>query len=286
MKILKARHLGMCFGVRDAIALALKHSGEGVTVLGDLVHNPAVLRVLRDRGVAIERDLASVNTANVMITAHGASEARKSRVMASGKTLIEATCPLVAYAHRSIAGLALKGYHPVIIGKRGHVEVTGLTEDLEACDIILTEEDVNALPERSRFGVAAQTTQPLDRVHHLVACLRRRFPKSEVHFVDTVCQPTKQRQQAAIDLARSCSVVVVVGGANSNNTSELAATCARHCRRVHKIETAAELHHEWFEPEDTVGITAGTSTPDWVIDAVESRLHSFSNQTQHQPHLP
>lgn len=265
----------MCFGVRDAIALARQNSGRPLTVLGELVHNETVLQSLREAGIALETEVERIRTGDVMITAHGASERLKGRVAARGHRVIEATCPLVQFAHRSVAGLVKRGFHPVIIGKGGHVEVRGMTEDLENFDIVLTEEDVNALPERARFGVAAQTTQPIERVRHLVGYLRRRFPRAEVEFIDTVCQPTKQRQQAAIELAQQCDVVIVIGGANSNNTAELAATCGQHCSRVHKIQHAAELQEHWFQPGDVVGITAGTSTPDVLIEVVEGALQSI-----------
>jgi 4-hydroxy-3-methylbut-2-enyl diphosphate reductase len=171
-----------------------------------------------------------------------------------------------------VANLVNEGFHPVIIGKRGHVEVKGLTEDLGEFDIILTQEDVLHLKERPRFGVAAQTTQPIDKVLHLVELIRARFPNAEVRFVDTVCQPTKQRQTAAIELAQASEVVIVIGGANSNNTHELVQTCGRFCRRVYHVQCAGDLKPEWFAGVQTVGITAGTSTPDSSIDQVESWL--------------
>jgi len=151
------------------------------------------------------------------------------------------------------------GCHPVIIGQRNHVEVRGLTEDLAAFDVVLTEEDVAGLREHPRFGVAAQTTQPIDRVRRLVALIRNTFPQSEVRFQDTVCQPTKQRQTAAVDVARRSDVVIVIGGAHSNNTRELVATCSQHCRRVYHVQNASGLSPAWFEGAETVGLTAGTS---------------------------
>jgi 4-hydroxy-3-methylbut-2-enyl diphosphate reductase len=164
------------------------------------------------------------------------------------------------------------GYHPVIVGKRDHVEVRGLTEDLAEFDVILSEEDVLNLKERPRFGIAAQTTQPIAKVRELVDRLRQQFPHSEVRFIDTVCQPTKQRQNSAVELAQKSDVVIVIGGAHSNNTHALVNTCARYCPRVHHIGTAAELRPEWFLDTDVVGFTAGTSTPDSVIAEVEQWL--------------
>jgi 4-hydroxy-3-methylbut-2-enyl diphosphate reductase len=273
MKIIRAEHLGMCFGVRDAIALALdKSEQEPVTVLGDLVHNETVLAGLRSRGIRFARQAEAVETKSVMITAHGASEKTISQVRSRALAVMEATCPLVHVAHRAVASLVRDGFHPVIVGKRDHVEVRGMTEDLKDFDVVLAENDVFELQERARFGIAAQTTQPIERVRFLVDLIRRRFSNSEVRFVDTVCQPTKQRQNAAIELAQSCDVVIVIGGAHSNNTQELVKTCSRFCSCVHHVQTEADLQPAWFTDAQSVGITAGTSTPDALVDAVEQWL--------------
>ena len=277
LKIIRAAHLGMCFGVRDAIDLALTRNGSPpLTILGELAHNETVLAGLRARGLRMENRVEDVTTPAVMITAHGASDKTLLALRERGLRVLEATCPLVHYAHRAVQKLARENCHPVIIGRREHVEVRGLTEDLAEFDVILTEDEARRLAERPRFGVAAQTTQPMDRVRHLVGVMRRRFPRSEIRFIDTVCQPTKQRQESAVEVARQADVVIVVGGAHSNNTRELAATCARHCGRVHQVETAAGLREEWFVEAECVGITAGTSTPDWIVDAVEEWLHRIS----------
>ncbi len=276
MQILRAAHFGMCFGVRDAVALAFEHADAGpLTILGDLVHNPTVLGALEAKGIAVAQDVAHVTTPTVMVTAHGTSERALARTRALGLTVLEATCPLVQVAHRAVMALAREGYHVVIVGQRDHVEVRGLTGDLDRFDVVLEDEDVLALEGHPRLGVAAQTTQAVEKVRHLVELIRRRFPHSEVRFVDTVCKPTKQRQSAAIEMARQADVVIVVGGRSSNNTRELVKTCARYCARVHHVQTEAELRPEWFTGATIVGLTAGTSTPDDVIDRVEAqiRLH-------------
>ncbi len=284
MKIILAEHLGMCFGVRDAIALALQQAAtQPLTVLGELVHNEAVLASLLQRGIRIERDPATVTTPAVMITAHGASQRMMNQVRERGLNVTEATCPLVQFAHRAVSRLVDEGYHPVIVGKRDHVEVRGLTEDLKEFDVVLAETDVDGLQERPRFGIAAQTTQPVERVRHLVFLIRQRFRRSEVRFIDTVCQPTKQRQTAAIELAQQSDVVIVIGGAQSNNTRELVETCSRYCARVHHVQTAADLRCEWFAGTETVGITAGTSTPDVAVQAVELRVRQIASDLLSSP---
>ncbi len=287
MKIFRASHLGMCFGVRDAIQLARRAVREQpITIFGQLVHNDTVVNDLKAGGIRIANSAPEIDTPAVMITAHGASERTVAGLQDRGLRVLEATCPLVRLAHLAVKRLARDGYHPVVIGKRDHVEVRGLTGDLDAFDVVLAESDLEQLTEHPRFGVAAQTTQPIERVRRLAELIRRRFPASEVKLVDTVCRPTKERQHAAEELAAACDVVVVIGGVASNNTRELVATCARHCARVHHVQTAADLCAEWFEPDDTIGITAGTSTPDSTIDAVEARLREWAAVGKTPPNRP
>jgi 4-hydroxy-3-methylbut-2-en-1-yl diphosphate reductase len=283
MKIIRAEHLGMCFGVKDAITLALDTARrEPLTILGDLVHNENVLAALKAKGVVIEQQAENATTQTVMVTAHGASERALTHTRALGFHVLEATCPLVVVAHHAVLKLAREGFHPVIVGKRDHVEVRGLTGDLDDFDVVLSEADVFALKERPRFGVAAQTTQPIEKVRMLANALRRRFPNSEVRFIDTVCRPTKQRQHAAVELAQQCDVVIVIGGAHSNNTRELVETCSRYCARVHHVQTADDLRPEWLERAGVAGITAGTSTPDEVIDRIEQTLRAMA--ARHEVH--
>jgi 4-hydroxy-3-methylbut-2-enyl diphosphate reductase len=279
MKIIRAEHLGMCFGVRDAIALAVETAERGpLTILGDLVHNETVLAELRAKGIRVGQNPADIGTRTVMVTAHGASGRALNKTRAHGLNVLEATCPLVHVAHRSLRKLIREGFHPVIIGKRDHVEVRGMTEDLDEFDVVLCNDDVADLRERPRFGVISQTTQPVGKARRLVQFMRERFPKSEVRFIDTVCQPTKQRQNSAVEIAKKSDVMVVIGGAHSNNTHELVKTCSQFCPRVHHVQTADDLREEWLADAETAGITAGTSTPDVVIAEVEKRLQDFDTR--------
>ena len=278
MQIIRAHSLGMCFGVRDAIALALEQGESApLTILGDLVHNETVLATIEAKGIAIAREPAQIRTRTMMVTAHGASQRKLGEIRALGLDVVEATCPLVHVAHKAVAALVGDGYHPVIIGQRTHVEVRGMTEDLHQFDVVLSEADVAALQPHPRIGIASQTTQPIERVQHLVALIRQRFPDSDIRFIDTVCKPTKLRQAAAVDLAARCDVVIVIGGAHSNNTRELVETCKRSCSQVYHVEGALDLRREWFRRAATVGLTAGTSTPDALIDRVEERMRELAD---------
>lgn len=279
MRVVRASHLGMCFGVRGAIAKVLRTGArEPLTVLGELVHNETVLEQLATRGIRLRHEVAEVDTPTVAITAHGASDRRRAAVHERGLRILDATCPIVRAAHRAVTALAHDGFHPVIVGTPNHVEVRGLTEDLDEFDVISTPGDVERLSPRPRFGVAAQTTQPIERLWQVASLIQRRFPQSEVRVAETVCVPTRLRQEAAEALAAACDVVVVVGGARSNNTRELCSTCRRHCGRVFLVQDAGDLQPEWFEGARVAGLTAGTSTPDAVIDEVEAAMRDIAQR--------
>jgi 4-hydroxy-3-methylbut-2-enyl diphosphate reductase len=277
MIIKLAEHYGLCFGVRDAIAQAERLAQQGpLTILGELVHNPVVRARLADAGVK-EGSLDGISsTPQVMITAHGASDAAREAWRSKGYGVADGTCPLVRHAHEQLRVLVQLGYSPVIIGKHGHVEVRGLSGDFPAACVIETQRDIEDLPSSGRFGVISQTTQPIDRVTVLVAAIRAARPAAEVRFVDTVCQPTKNRQLALQKLLADCDTLVIVGGRNSNNTLQLVAAAEVAGRKTFHIERAEELDPSWFRFSRVVGITAGTSTLKETVAGVRARLLEFA----------
>jgi 4-hydroxy-3-methylbut-2-enyl diphosphate reductase len=191
----------------------------------------------------------------------------------------------VTRVHLAVAKLVAEGYFPVVVGQPNHVEVRGLVGDLDDYAIVLDEGDLEELGRRFagrprpddglKFGVVAQTTQPLERVLELVAALRARFPDASVRFVDTVCQPTKDRQEALRLLTGAADVIVVVGGPDSNNSRKLTELAGRLGRPAFQVAAASELRPEWFAGARVVGLTAGTSTPDRVIDEVRAWLEAL-----------
>jgi 4-hydroxy-3-methylbut-2-enyl diphosphate reductase len=285
MKILLAEHFGTCFGVRDAIAQAEELATAGpLTVLGELVHNPVVRERLRAQGVReASLDSPDADSRRVMITAHGTSDRNRQKWRSAGYDVVDGTCPLVRHAHEHLKRLVAAGYFPVVIGQPGHVEVRGLTEDFPEAHVLEIEGDVSKLPGRDRYGVISQTTQPIERVRLLVEAIRKLNPDAEVHFVDTVCKPTKDRQAALQRLIAQADSIVVVGGRESNNTRQLVATCHASGRRAIHIERPEELNAEDFANVETVGLTAGTSTVLETIEAVFRRLQEFSSDRSIHP---
>jgi 4-hydroxy-3-methylbut-2-enyl diphosphate reductase len=216
----------------------------------------------------------------VMITAHGASDTKRATWRDRGFEVVDGTCPLVRHAHEQLKRLVVAGYFPVVIGKAGHVEVRGLTEDFPEACVVEVAADVLKLPRRDRYGVISQTTQPVDRVHALVAEIQRRYPGSRVCFIDTVCKPTKDRQSAVRKLINEVDSVVVVGGRDSNNTRQLVESCRAAGKRTFHVERPEELNSEWFTNACVVGLTAGTSTLPDTVRAVHERLKQISRVLQ------
>lgn len=270
MEIVRADELGMCFGVRDALAaLDRVDDPTRVTVHGELVHNPEVLAMLARRGFvqSDERSRAVPDTEQVLVTAHGISERERRRLLQAGKQLLDTTCPLVQKAHAAAQQLQRDGRRVVVLGKREHVEVRGLVEDLVEPIVVEHPEDVARWPE-ARLGVVAQTTTPTERVDVLLAAIRATNPHADVCYLDTVCAPTKTRQEALERLLPRIDALVVVGGRDSNNTRKLVQRGEAAGVPTLHVQTVADLSPAWFEGRQRIGLTAGTSTLPRTVDAV------------------
>ncbi len=279
MKIIRADAMGMCFGVRDALALTEElEAPEGVTIHGELVHNEVVLGRLRERGFRMasedDRDRLPDSEA-VLITAHGISERERARLVEAGKRLVDTTCPLVERVHAAAQGLQDDGFHVIVIGQLGHVEVRGIVEDLESWEVVGGPDDVTPLPY-DRLGVICQSTVPESEARVVFAAIERENPTAELRYVDTVCKPTKERQAALESLLPNIDTLVVVGGHNSNNTRKLVRRGTEAGLRTWHVQDAAELEASWFEGSERVGLTAGTSTLQETIDAVDRALRAIA----------
>ncbi len=279
MKVIRAEEMGMCFGVRDALQItdAVRDPAE-VTIHGELVHNPQVTGRLTEAGFQQlpedNRDCAA-NTPLVLITAHGVSNAERERLEAEDKELIDTTCPLVRRVHEVALELQAEGRHVLLIGKSGHIEVQGIVEDLDSYDVIGDANEVTCYESR-RLGIVCQTTTPPDVVADVCSHIHLHNPLADIRLIDTVCQPTKLRQRAMLELLHRVDAVVVVGGRNSNNTRRLVQLCHEHLTPAVHVECAEELEQEWFDDVNTVGLTAGTSTLDETIDAVHQALEKIA----------
>ena len=280
MRIIRADTLGMCFGVRDALKVMDGVTDPSrVTVHGELVHNEVVLVELSVRGfkTGSEADRETIPaTPEVLITAHGVSDRERARLEAAGKRLIDTTCPLVRRAHDAALTLRDEGRHVLVIGRRGHVEVRGLVDDLPSYDVIENEREVRAFPHR-RLGVICQTTTTERDSARIRAAIAASNPDADIREIDTVCLPTKDHQRAVERLIDRVDAVVVVGGRNSNNTKALADRARERGLPAVHVQGAGDLDHDWFQTDWTVGLTAGTSTLEATIDEVHDALLAIAS---------
>lgn len=277
-----AKAMGSCFGVDDAVEMALEHEkASDLTILGQLVHNPQTVQRLRDKGIRLVEGIDQIDkieTQHVMITAHGSSEKVKQNVIDAGFTLADATCPLVSHVHRTIKRYVKQGFFPVVIGEEKHVEVKGIVGDLDEYLVIKDPEDVSQIDseKRKRLGIVSQTTQNHQRVNAVASEIQKRDDVDEVKFFNTVCKPTRLRQEAVEELSDEVDVMIVVGGKNSSNTRKLKLLCDGKGVPAYHIESPDELDPQWFENKEHAGITAGTSTPFTVIDSVFEAIQKLT----------
>ncbi len=286
MKVSLASAMGTCFGVRDAIDLAMSpefHSD--LTIVGQLVHNPQVSKSLKQNGVSLVpgiEDIDKIKTKKVMITAHGAAEKTKQKLQEAGFIVYDASCPLVMRVHQTIKSLVTKGYFPVVIGQKDHVEVKGIVGDLDDYVVINSEEDFDKIKAsgKRKLGIVSQTTQQTDKVEGLVGKIRALDFVDDVTFVNTICQPTQDRQVAVHELADQVDLMIVIGGYNSSNTKKLVHVCEEKGVEARHIESFLQLNQEWFIGKQHVGITAGTSTPEDIINQVHSEILKIAKKVE------
>lgn len=283
MDIRLARSMGFCFGVKRAVNTVRRVARErgGVNSLGHLVHNEQVVRGLEGDGVRVVKELDDIGSGPVAISAHGVGPTTYEAARQRGLEVIDATCPIVRQIQQKAQQLARDGFLVIVFGDRNHSEVRGVvgwTDD--RAFVVGAGEDLVNLPAAHKVAVLAQSTLAqstfnallgqlitarMDRIHELV-----------VH--NTLCNATTSAQAAALELAKDVGVLVVVGGRGSANTRHLAELCAATGVPTYQVEQAAELNREWFVPELPVGVTAGASTPDWVVAEVVERIAAFGQR--------
>jgi 4-hydroxy-3-methylbut-2-enyl diphosphate reductase len=291
MKVSLANAMGTCFGVQDAINLAMSPEfNNELTIVGQLVHNPQVSDSLKQNGVSLVpgiEEIDKIKTKKVMITAHGAAEKTKKQLHDAGFIVYDASCPLVMRVHQTIKSLVSKGYFPVVIGQKDHVEVKGIVGDLDDHLVINSEEDFPKIKKSGnrKLGIVTQTTQQRDKVEALVEKVRALDYVDEVSFVNTICQPTHDRQVAVHELADQVDLMIVIGGYNSSNTKKLVHVCGEKGIEAHHIESFDQLHKNWFVNKQHVGITAGTSTPENVINEVHTKILKIAKEAEGQVSL-
>ncbi|MBN2704850.1 MAG: 4-hydroxy-3-methylbut-2-enyl diphosphate reductase [Deltaproteobacteria bacterium] len=276
---------GFCFGVRRAVNLAeeapQKYPGLKIRTLGPIIHNPQVVTQLAEIGVAQVNSIDELDSGVVIVRSHGITRQLTQQLQEQPSlTIIDATCPFVRRAQEIVAQMSADGYLVIIIGEPEHPEVTGLISygRPETTLVISRPEDlpadlINNTKLSPRIALLAQTTQSQQVYHEVISALLAR--KGELRCFNTICTATSDRQSEALRLAESCDLMLVIGGRNSANTNRLFALCREKQSSSYHIETASDLHPEWFKDKRIIGISAGASTPQWLIDEVCQKLKTM-----------
>ena len=268
MEVILADYLGFCYGVKRAIHMARSSAQPGpARTLGPIIHNPQMVSRLAAEGVEAVNSLADApEDGTVIIRSHGVGPQVYEEAKERDLQMVDATCPHVKKAQMAAHQLSQDGFSVVIVGEKKHPEVKSIFEwSGRNALVVETEEEAAQIAPCDKLGIVAQTTFSGDKFQSIVACLLNK--SNDIHIIRTICTATDQRQKAAIDLAGKVDMMLVIGGKNSANTTRLAQLCAEKTM-THHLETASELQDEWFHNIKKIGITAGASTPDWIIKEV------------------
>lgn len=284
-EIIVAKRAGFCFGVKRAVDLAFdaanKNGQKGdkgccsVYTLGPIIHNPQVIEKLKSEGVEPTDDIDNPNIKTIIIRTHGVQQDISEKLSQKGYEVIDATCPFVKKAQQYAKLLKEEGYQVVIIGDEEHPEVKGLMSYAGKDVVVVNKED--GLPQlKSRVGFVVQTTQPLNILKKFVSEAVEQV--KELKVFNTICNSTALRLKETKEMAENVDIMIVVGGKNSANTTQLTQLCKSMSIPAYHIETAPEIKQEWFSNVKKVGITAGASTPDWIIRDVEKRIRDIGGK--------
>ncbi|HUV59293.1 MAG TPA: 4-hydroxy-3-methylbut-2-enyl diphosphate reductase [Desulfatiglandales bacterium] len=283
MKVKLAKTAGFCMGVRRAMEIALSEANKGdgkLFTYGPIIHNQQALDLLRSKGVDVKEDINTHDKGRIIIRAHGITPAERKKIRSSNLTLIDATCPRVAKVHAIIRKYSNKGYTPVIFGDAKHPEVIGLMGYSKGQGIVIRSvEEVEKLPDKKKIILVSQTTQDVDAYRKIIDATKDHYPGAIIF--DTICDETYKRQREVRSLASEVDSMVIVGGYNSGNTKRLYQLSQSTGKPAFHIETEKELQNSWFSSTEAAGVTAGASTPNWMIKSVTDRLKTMGKIRQH-----
>ena len=278
MDVKIAKTAGFCWGVRRTVDQVLKTAeqrGNPVVTLGPIIHNPQAVARFRERGVETVNAVEEVaDGTTVVVRTHGAVRDAMKAAQTRGLDVVDGTCPYVKYPQAVVERLSREGYHVVIVGDSNHAEIKGVVSYVEGPYTIVKPGGPIPEIDAKKLAVVAQTTCIGAEFERVVGALALRH--QEVRAVNTICNDTEERQADARVLARDVDAVVVVGGKNSANTRHLAEICREIQPRTWHVETEEELRPEWFAGCRSVGVSAGASTPDWVVEGVADWLRALA----------
>jgi 4-hydroxy-3-methylbut-2-enyl diphosphate reductase len=273
MKIILAKDAGYCFGVRDAVNLAFDTTEKygDVYMLGHIVHNENVVKDLDDSGAKVVDSLDDVPEGkSILFRAHGTAVDTWGEANSKDMNIVDATCPLVLEIHEEVKKLEAEGRKIIIVGDHGHDEVVGIASQVKDPIIVATPEEAEALRKTKRAGVVSQSTQTIENVQEIINIIMTKV--FDLRFVNTICFPTKRNQSQIKELARQCDAMIVIGSFTSANSNRLTALAKERNERSYQVNCAEEIDPKWIEGVEAVGVSAGASTPDNIIDEVLTKI--------------
>ena len=280
MKIVIAKTAGFCMGVRRAVEMALDtnhHGNRPIYTYGPLIHNPQVLNIFEEKGISALDEVPQQGNGSILIRAHGVPPEAKDELVRAGFEVIDATCPRVIKVQTIIRKHAEKGYASIIIGDRDHPEVVGLMGYTGGNGHVVDNmDDLKALPEFEKAIIVAQTTQNTRYFNQVVCWVEQKFPHYKIF--KTICDSTERRQEDVRRMAAAVDALIVVGGYNSGNTQRLAEIARQAGKPVLHVETEADIKAHKLAGVERVGITAGASTPNWIIKRVYRKLETIPSK--------
>ena len=278
MKILLAKDAGYCFGVRDAVKLAYDTADKDgeVYMLGHIVHNENVVKDLDGAGAKVVDSLDAIpKDKPVLFRAHGTSVETWDNANNNNMNIVDATCPLVLEIHDEVKKLEAEGRKIIIVGDHGHDEVKGIASQVKDPIIVSSSKEALSLRKFKRAGVVSQSTQTIENVQEIINIVMTKV--FDLRFVNTICFPTKRNQSQIKDLAKQCDLMVVIGSFTSANSKRLTALAKERNNNSYQVTNADEINLDWFEKVETVGVSAGASTPDKIINDVLTKIKKIGN---------
>ena len=277
MKVFVAKDAGYCFGVRDAVNLAYKTTEKygNVFMLGDIVHNENVVKDLNESGTKVVQTLDEIpKTEPVLFRAHGTTTGVWEKAKEKQMNIIDATCPLVREIHDEVIKLEQEGRRIIVIGDHGHDEVVGITSQIKDSIVIESPEEAEGLRKMKKAGVVSQSTQTIENVQNIINILMTKV--FDLRFVNTICFPTKRNQDQIKQLAEICDVMLIIGSFTSANSKRLAQLSKERNVNSYQITCAKNINSKWFDNATSVGISAGASTPDNLIEEVVKCVNNLN----------
>jgi 4-hydroxy-3-methylbut-2-en-1-yl diphosphate reductase len=282
MKVLVADKCGFCPGVRNAISMAERVLAEKaekgpVYCPGPIIHNKEVVERLAKSGLRTVETIDEIESGTVLIRSHGVAPREMDRLKGKGLSIVDATCVLVKRVQRIAQQLEAEGYEVVIIGEENHPEVQAVVGCVDNVVVVAGEEDLGRLPADSRLGIVCQTTQSPEHLGMMLGAIGRSSFK-EIKVINTLCREATKRQESAVELCKKVDIMFVLGGLHSANTRRLAELCEKHNPQTFHLQNWDELDKNILFGKSIAGVTAGASTPNWVIEEFVEHLQQFGGE--------